>query len=160
MRQIQPAPGGVAFEQFVGEVGDVFHQALERVAAGPHRPNDFFKRAHGLIGSLGDFLNVHFQLGGVPGIGLGQPAQEGNARQGGTELIMQVFLPPLIFEAAIQIRWQPFKREFPLLLMLVTIGVALAAALVAAAMHFMIGWGWLAAAFFGIMRNAPTDAGP
>ena len=45
-----------------------------------------------------------------------------------------MFLPPLIFEAAIHIRWQPFKREFPLLLMLVTVGVALAAVLVAAAM--------------------------
>jgi len=72
------------------------------------------------------------------------------------ELIMQVFLPPLIFEAAIDIRWQPFKREFPLLLMLVTVGVALAAVLVAAAMHFMIGWGWLAAAFFGVLIAA-TD---
>ena len=72
------------------------------------------------------------------------------------ELIMQVFLPPLIFEAAIQIRWQPFKREFPLLLMLVTVGVLLAAALVAAAMHLLIGWGWLAAAFFGVLIAA-TD---
>lgn len=72
------------------------------------------------------------------------------------ELILQVFLPPLIFEAAIQIRWQPFKREFPLLLMLVTVGVALAAGLVASAMHFLIGWGWLAAAFFGVLIAA-TD---
>jgi Na+:H+ antiporter len=72
------------------------------------------------------------------------------------ELIMQVFLPPLIFEAAIQIRWQPFKREFPLLLTLVTIGVVLAAALVAVAMHVVIGWGWLAAAFFGVLIAA-TD---
>ncbi|MCL6683794.1 cation:proton antiporter [Sphingomonas alba] len=71
-------------------------------------------------------------------------------------LIMQVFLPPLIFEAAIQIQWRPFKREFPLLLMLVTVGVALAAALVAAAMHYVIGWSWLAAAFFGVLIAA-TD---
>jgi len=72
------------------------------------------------------------------------------------DLIMQVFLPPLIFEAAIQINWKPFKREFPLLLMLVTVGVLLAAALVAVAMHLLIGWGWLAAAFFGILIAA-TD---
>jgi CPA1 family monovalent cation:H+ antiporter len=71
-------------------------------------------------------------------------------------LIMQVFLPPLIFEAAIQIRWKSFKREFPLLLMLVTVGVLLAAALVAAAMHYVIGWSWLAAAFFGVLIAA-TD---
>lgn len=72
------------------------------------------------------------------------------------EIIMQVFLPPLIFEAAIQIKWQPFRREFPLLLMLVTVGVVLAAALVAAAMHMIVGWGWLAAAFFGVLIAA-TD---
>jgi CPA1 family monovalent cation:H+ antiporter len=71
-------------------------------------------------------------------------------------LIMQVFLPPLIFEAAIQINWKPFKRELPLLLTLVTIGVGLAAALVAGAMHYFIGWGWLAAAFFGVLIAA-TD---
>ena len=71
-------------------------------------------------------------------------------------LIMQVFLPPLIFEAAIQIQWKSFKREFPLLLMLVTVGVALAAVLVAAAMHYVIGWSWLAAAFFGVLIAA-TD---
>lgn len=30
-------------------------------------------------------------------------------------LIFTVFLPPLIFEAAIQIPWRPFRRELPLL---------------------------------------------
>ncbi|MEQ7873575.1 sodium:proton antiporter [Sphingomonas sp. ASV193] len=72
------------------------------------------------------------------------------------ELIMEVFLPPLIFEAAIQIDWKPFRRELPLLLALVTVGVLLAAALVAGAMHAFAGWGWLAAAFFGVLVAA-TD---
>jgi CPA1 family monovalent cation:H+ antiporter len=71
-------------------------------------------------------------------------------------LIMQVFLPPLVFEAAIQIQWRPFKRELPVLLALVTVGVALAAALVAAGMHYFAGWGWLGAAFFGVLIAA-TD---
>jgi CPA1 family monovalent cation:H+ antiporter len=72
------------------------------------------------------------------------------------QLIMHVFLPPLVFEAAIQIEWRSFKREFPLLLVLVTVGVALAASLVAAAMHVLTGWSWLAAGFFGILIAA-TD---
>ena len=71
-------------------------------------------------------------------------------------LIMQVFLPPLIFEAAIQIDWRPFRRELPLLAVLVTVGVVMAALLVATAMHYLIGWGWLAAAFFGVLVAA-TD---
>jgi CPA1 family monovalent cation:H+ antiporter len=72
------------------------------------------------------------------------------------ELIFTVFLPPLIFEAAIQIPWQPLRRELPLLLLLVTVGVLLAAALVACGMHYLIGWSWLGAAFFGILVAA-TD---
>lgn len=72
------------------------------------------------------------------------------------QLIMQVFLPPLVFEAAIQIEWRPFRRELPLLFMLVTVGVALAALLVAAAMHLLTGWSWLAAGFFGVLIAA-TD---
>ena len=71
-------------------------------------------------------------------------------------LIMQVFLPPLVFEAAIQIPWKPFRRELPLLLVLVTVGVLLAAALVATGMHYIAGWGWLGAAFFGVLIAA-TD---
>jgi CPA1 family monovalent cation:H+ antiporter len=72
------------------------------------------------------------------------------------QLIFTVFLPPLIFEAAIQIPWRPFRRELPLLFVLVTVGVLLAAGLVAAGMHYLIGWSWLGAAFFGILMAA-TD---
>lgn len=71
-------------------------------------------------------------------------------------LIMEVFLPPLVFDAAIRIDWRAFRREFPLLLALVTIGVLLATAAVAAAMHWFAGWSWLAAAFFGVLISA-TD---
>ncbi len=72
------------------------------------------------------------------------------------ELVFTVFLPPLIFEAAIQIPWKPFRRELPLLLLLVTLGVVMAAGIVAAGMHYLIGWSWLGAAFFGILIAA-TD---
>jgi CPA1 family monovalent cation:H+ antiporter len=72
------------------------------------------------------------------------------------QLIFTVFLPPLIFEAAIQIPWSPLRREMPLLLVLVTLGVLLAAAVVAAGMHYLIGWSWLGSAFFGVLVAA-TD---
>jgi CPA1 family monovalent cation:H+ antiporter len=72
------------------------------------------------------------------------------------ELIFTIFLPPLIFEAAIQIPWAALRRELPLLLVLVTIGVLLAAAVVAAGMHYLLGWSWLGAAFFAILVAA-TD---
>jgi CPA1 family monovalent cation:H+ antiporter len=72
------------------------------------------------------------------------------------ELVFTVFLPPLIFEAAIQIPWAPFRRELPLLFVLVTVGVLLAAGIAAAGMHYIIGWSWLAASFFGILVAA-TD---
>ncbi len=72
------------------------------------------------------------------------------------ELIFEVFLPPLVFEAAIQISWKPFRREMPLLLALVTLGVVLAAAIVATGMHYLVGWSWLGAAFFGVLVAA-TD---
>lgn len=71
-------------------------------------------------------------------------------------LIYYVFLPPLVFEAAIQIPWAPFRRELPLLVALVTVGVALAAGVVAIGMHWLVGWSWIGAALFGVLVAA-TD---
>ena len=72
------------------------------------------------------------------------------------DLIFLVFLPPLIFEAAIQIPWKPLRRELPLLLTLVTLGVAIAAGVVAAGMHWWLGWSWIGAGLFGVLIAA-TD---
>jgi len=72
------------------------------------------------------------------------------------ELVFSVLLPPLVFEAAIQIPWRPFRRELPVLLLLVTVGVLLAAGIVAVGMHYLIGWSWIGAAFFGVLIAA-TD---
>ena len=70
--------------------------------------------------------------------------------------IFTVLLPPLIFEAALQIRWPPFRRELPVILMLAFVGVAVAAALVAVGMRILVGWGWIGAAMFGVLIAA-TD---
>ena len=72
------------------------------------------------------------------------------------ELIFSAFLPPLIFEASIYIRWHELRRDLPLLLVLVTLGLMLSAALTAAGMHFLVGWGWSSAALFGTLIAA-TD---
>lgn len=72
------------------------------------------------------------------------------------ELIFSIFLPPLIFEAAIQIPWKPFRKELPLLLLLVTVGVVLAAGVVAFGMHHLAGWSWIGAGLFGVLIAA-TD---
>jgi CPA1 family monovalent cation:H+ antiporter len=72
------------------------------------------------------------------------------------ELIYFVFLPPLVFEAAVQIPWRPFRRDLPLLLALVTVGVVLAAGAVAIGMHYWIGWDWIGALLFGVLIAA-TD---
>jgi CPA1 family monovalent cation:H+ antiporter len=70
--------------------------------------------------------------------------------------IFTIMLPPLIFEAALQIRWSPFRRELPVVLTLAFGGVAIAAALVAAGMRFLVGWSWVGSALFGVLIAA-TD---
>ena len=72
------------------------------------------------------------------------------------DLIFTTLLPPLIFEAALQIHWSPFRRELPVTLTLAFLGVIIAAAIVAVGMHELIGWSWLAAWMFGFLIAA-TD---
>src|SRR3954469_10368942 len=72
------------------------------------------------------------------------------------ELIFNILLPPLVFEAALQLDWRRFRGELPLTLTLAFAGVAIAAAVVAAGMHFVIGWSWIGAAMFGVLIAA-TD---
>jgi CPA1 family monovalent cation:H+ antiporter len=71
-------------------------------------------------------------------------------------LIFNVLLPPLVFEAALQLEWKRFRGELPLTLTLAFVGVAIAAAVVAAGMHYAAGWSWIGAALFGVLIAA-TD---
>src|SRR5690349_24208798 len=41
--------------------------------------------------------------------------------------IYEILLPPLIFEAALQIKWPPFRRDLPVILLLAFVGVGVAA---------------------------------
>jgi CPA1 family monovalent cation:H+ antiporter len=72
------------------------------------------------------------------------------------ELIFNVLLPPLVFEAAMQLDWRRFRGELPLTLTLAFVGVGIAAAVAAAGMHYVAGWSWIGAALFGVLIAA-TD---
>jgi len=53
------------------------------------------------------------------------------------DLIFTIFLPPLIYEAAIHIEWQELRRDLPVILTLATMGVLISAAVTAAGMHYV-----------------------
>ncbi len=72
------------------------------------------------------------------------------------DLIFNVLLPPLVFEAALQLPWKDFRRELPVTMTLAIVGVAVAAAVVAGGLHYGIGWSWIGAGLFAVLIAA-TD---
>lgn len=72
------------------------------------------------------------------------------------DLIFDVFLPPLVFEAALQLRWRFFRRNLPVTLLLAFPGVVVACFVVGAGMHYGAGWSWMGALLFGALLSA-TD---
>lgn len=72
------------------------------------------------------------------------------------ELIFNILLPPLVFEAALQLDWRRFRNELPLTLTLAFVGVGIAGAIVAGGMHWLVGWSWIGALLFGVLIAA-TD---
>ena len=72
------------------------------------------------------------------------------------QLVFTAFLPPLIFEAAFQLRWRELRRDLPVILTLATVGVVLSAAATAIGMHYLAQWTWINAIVFGALIAA-TD---
>jgi len=72
------------------------------------------------------------------------------------DLIFFVFLPPLVFEAALFVHWREFKKELPVVTLLATLGVALAATVTALGMRLALSWDWGSAIVFGTLIAA-TD---
>jgi CPA1 family monovalent cation:H+ antiporter len=72
------------------------------------------------------------------------------------DLIFSVFLPPLVFEAALFISWREFKKDLPVVMLLATVGVLLAASVTAIGMHAALNWDWGSSIVFGVLIAA-TD---
>jgi CPA1 family monovalent cation:H+ antiporter len=53
------------------------------------------------------------------------------------DLIFTVLLPPLLFEAAFYIHWQ-LRRDFPIIVVLTTVGLVLSASVAATGMHYLL----------------------
>jgi len=72
------------------------------------------------------------------------------------DIIFELILPPLLFEAALNIHWHELRRDLAPVLVLSTFGVVISAAIVAAGMTWMFGWPIAAALIFGVLIAA-TD---
>jgi monovalent cation:H+ antiporter, CPA1 family len=72
------------------------------------------------------------------------------------EVIYTGLLPPLLFEASYHLHWDRLKRNFPVIGVLATLGVALSGVVSAAGMHFLAHWQWISALVFGALIAA-TD---
>ncbi len=72
------------------------------------------------------------------------------------DLIFDVVLPPLLFEAALNLRWTDLRRDLVPVVALSTIGVALCALVVAGGLAYWLGWPPQSALVFGALIGA-TD---
>ncbi len=72
------------------------------------------------------------------------------------DLLFNVLLPPLLFEAALYIPWREMVRERGPVGLLSSVGVLIATAVVAAAMHGFLHWPAISAIIFGVIVAA-TD---
>lgn len=72
------------------------------------------------------------------------------------DLIFTALLPPLLFEAAFYIPWNQLGRDFPVIVLLATVGVALSACITSLGMRYLAHWQWLGALVFGVLIAA-TD---
>jgi CPA1 family monovalent cation:H+ antiporter len=72
------------------------------------------------------------------------------------EVVFDLILPPLLFEAALNLPWQELKREAPPILALSMLGVLLCAGLVTAGLVYGLGWPLRPAFAFGALISA-TD---
>jgi CPA1 family monovalent cation:H+ antiporter len=71
-----------------------------------------------------------------------------------SELLYYLILPPLLFEAALALRWKELKRDLPPILMLAVFGTVAAMAVVAAALFHFMGWPVASALIFAALISA------
>ena len=101
-------------------------------------------------------LHLPYTVGLVlTGIGLSL-AHAGQGAALTPHLISEAFLPPLLFEAALTLRWRELRRDGLPIAVLSTVGVAVSALLAASGMAYLAHWPWTAALLFGVLIAA-TD---
>jgi CPA1 family monovalent cation:H+ antiporter len=72
------------------------------------------------------------------------------------DLILLIFLPALLFEAAWNLKLSELKANLVPILLLATVGVALSVGIIGAIIHYGIGLSWSSALLFGAIISA-TD---
>jgi CPA1 family monovalent cation:H+ antiporter len=91
----------------------------------------------------------------VTGIGLAFARLENGASLT-HDLIFDLILPPLLFEAALNLRWRDLRADFAPIVALSTLGVVISAALVAFGLIRLLDWPLAPAVIFGVLIAA-TD---
>ncbi len=109
-----------------------------------------------VVALLARRLRLPYTVGLVlAGIGL-RLARHGPGALLTPHLITTAFLPPLLFEAALSLRWRELRRDGLPIFVLSTAGVAVSALLVAGGMVWLAHWPLSAALVFGVLIAA-TD---
>lgn len=71
-------------------------------------------------------------------------------------ILFAIFLPPLLFEAGINIHFRPLQRQWKIIGVLAIFGTVISTVLVGYGMHYLLGLPILVALLFGAMIS-PTD---
>jgi CPA1 family monovalent cation:H+ antiporter len=72
------------------------------------------------------------------------------------QILFAIFLPPLLFEAGINIQFQPLQRQWKIIGVLAIIGTIISTMFIGYGMHFFLGLPILVALLFGAIIS-PTD---
>ncbi len=72
------------------------------------------------------------------------------------ELVLTLFLPPLLFEGALHIRFDVLRKRWSIISGLALVGTLVTAVAVGAAVHFLLGMSWPVGLLLGAIV-APTD---
>ena len=72
------------------------------------------------------------------------------------DLIFSALLPPLVFEAALQIRWPVLRRDLLITVTLATLGVLLSVGVVTLGISVILGWPLMSALVVAVLMSA-TD---
>ena len=110
-----------------------------------------------VVGVLARRLHVPYSVGlVVAGIGLALLPWHPSVNLSRELVYTGILPPPLIFEAAYELRWDALRRNLALVVVLATVGVLLSALATGAVMTGLVHWPMSAALLFGILMAA-TD---